>query len=119
MKEARGMVISAKMMKAVVVRIERLVQDPIYKKYVTKRTKVKARDEMGCHEGDVVAIMPTRPLSKDIRWRVIRVLGRKALPEAEIDTAAGKQVRADAGVAVTPATPARPPATGGEGGQAS
>jgi hypothetical protein len=48
---------------------------------------------MGCHEGDVVAIVPTRPMSKDIRWRVVRVLGRKALPEGEIDTAAGKPAR--------------------------
>jgi len=120
MKEARGMVVSARMSKAVVVRIERLVQDPVYKKYITKRTKVKARDEIGCREGDVVAIVPTRPLSKDIRWRVVRVLGRKALPEAEIDTAAGKPARADVGASVTPpAKAARTPAGGGEAGQAS
>jgi small subunit ribosomal protein S17 len=119
MKEARGMVISAKMKKAVVVRIERLVQDPVYKKYVTKRTKIKARDEIGCREGDVVAIVPTRPLSKDIRWRVVRVLGRKALPEAEIDTAAGKQPRPAEPAPAVPAAGDAPVAGAREAGKAS
>jgi len=88
MKEARGMVVSAKMKKTVVVRIERLVQHPKFKKYVVQRTKLKARDEIGCHEGDVVDLVSTRPISKDVHWRVIRVVGRKAQPEAAVEVAA-------------------------------
>jgi len=85
MKEARGMVVSAKMKKTVVVRIERLVQHPKFKKYVVQRTKLKARDEIGCHAGDVVDIASTRPISKDVHWRVIRVVGKKAQPEAAVE----------------------------------
>jgi small subunit ribosomal protein S17 len=84
-----GIVVKAKMMKAVVVRVERLVQHERYKKYVLRRTKVKASDELKCREGDVVAIVPTRPQSRDIRWRVIKILGRRSLggePE-EVPTA--------------------------------
>jgi len=87
MKEARGMVVSAKMKKTVVVRIERLVQHPKFKKYIVQRTKVKVRDEIGCHEGDVVDIASTRPISKDVHWRVIRVVGQKAQPEAAVEVA--------------------------------
>lgn len=79
MNLSEGIVIRAKMTKAVVVRIERLVQHERYKKYILLRTKVKARDELKCREGDVVAVAPTRPQSRDIRWRVVKILGRKAL----------------------------------------
>lgn len=79
MKAAQGVIIGAKMKKTVVVRLERVVQDRRYKKYVLQRTKVKARDELGCQEGDVVALEQTRPLSRDIRWRVVRVVGRRAM----------------------------------------
>lgn len=83
MKEQRGVVVSAKMSRAVVVRMEQLVQHPVYKKYLVKRTNVKARDELKCHEGDVVALAETRPQSAGIHWRVVRVLGRRALSAGE------------------------------------
>ncbi len=79
MNLTQGIVIRAKMAKAVVVRIEKLVQHERYKKYVLLRTKVKARDELKCREGDVVAVAATRPLSSGIRWRVVKILGRKSL----------------------------------------
>ncbi len=79
MTNTQGVVISAKMKKTVVIRLEQLVQDPRYKKYVVQRTRIKARDELGCKEGDVVALEQTRPLSRDIRWRVLRVLGRRVM----------------------------------------
>lgn len=79
MNLTEGVVIRAKMTKAVVVRVERLAQHDRYKKYILVRTKVKARDELKCREGDVVAIAPTRPQSRDIRWRVVKILGRRSL----------------------------------------
>ncbi len=85
MKEAQGMVVSAKMNKTVVVRLEKLVQHPILKKYVVQRTRIKARDEKGCHEGDIVRIASTRPLSKQVSWRVIEVVGRRTLADAPVE----------------------------------
>jgi small subunit ribosomal protein S17 len=77
MTVVRGTVISARMTKAVVVRLERMVQHPEYGKYLRQRSRVKARDLLGCREGDVVELASTRPLSRDIRWRVVRVVGRR------------------------------------------
>lgn len=85
MKDARGIVVSAKMKRAVVVRLERLVEHPLYGKTVIQRTQVRARDEVGCREGDMVRLEQTRPLSRSIRWRVIAVEGRRALPDAPSD----------------------------------
>ncbi|MGB9742988.1 MAG: 30S ribosomal protein S17 [candidate division WOR-3 bacterium] len=70
-----GTVVSAKAQKTVVVRTERLVQHPKYKKYVRCRTKLYAHDEKAeCQEGDRVLLMETRPLSKLKRWRVVKRL---------------------------------------------
>lgn len=82
MKEAEGIVVSAKMAKTVVVRIERLIQHPKFKKYVVQRTKLKARDDKGCKAGDIVRVVSTRPISKEVRWRVVEVLGQKTMPDA-------------------------------------
>ncbi len=61
-----------------VVRVDRLVKHPIYKRYVRKRTKFMAHNEIeGVGIGDQVRILETRPLSKLKRWRVAEVL-RKA-----------------------------------------
>ena len=66
-----GVVVSDKMDKTVVIRVERLVAHPVYKKYVKRRAKYKAHDENNrCGIGDRVVIAETRPLSKDKRWRV-------------------------------------------------
>lgn len=70
-----GTVISDKMDKTVVVRVERLVQHPKYKKVVKRFSKYKAHDEQNeCKVGDKVLIVETRPLSKTKRWRVMRIL---------------------------------------------
>lgn len=69
-----GLVVSNKMQKTVVVKIERRVQHPLYGKVVLRTTKFKAHDEIGCDEGDTVEIMETRPLSRDKRWRVTRIV---------------------------------------------
>ena len=68
-------VISDKMNKAVTVEWETRKIHPLYKKFVTRHEKLKARDEKNEAEiGDVVRIMESRPLSKDISWRVVEVL---------------------------------------------
>ncbi|MCG3160392.1 MAG: 30S ribosomal protein S17 [Acidobacteria bacterium] len=76
--EKIGIVTSDKMMKTVVVRVDRLVKHPVYKRYVRKRTKFMAHNEIeGVSTGDQVRIAETRPLSARKRWRVVEVL-RKA-----------------------------------------
>ncbi|MBW2290358.1 MAG: 30S ribosomal protein S17, partial [Deltaproteobacteria bacterium] len=66
-----GLVVSDAMDKTVVVRVERLVQDPRYKKYVRRYTKFLAHDESNdCSIGDRVRIIEHRPLSKRKRWKV-------------------------------------------------
>ncbi len=76
--EKVGIVTSDKMMKTVVVRVDRLVKHPIYKRYVRKRSKFMAHNEIeGVSIGDQVRIVETRPLSAHKRWRVVEVL-RKA-----------------------------------------
>ena len=66
-----GQVVSNKMDKTVVVRVERLVQDPTYKKYVRRYSKFMAHDENNsCAIGDRVRIVEHRPLSKRKRWKV-------------------------------------------------
>jgi small subunit ribosomal protein S17 len=74
-----GRVVSDKMEKTVVVRVERLTLHPRFKKYLRTRKKYKAHDERKeCHVGDRVLIMETRPLSRDKRWRVLKMV-EKAL----------------------------------------
>lgn len=72
-----GMVTSDKMQKTVVVSVTRRVKDPTFHKYVTRRVKYKAHDEKNEFKiGDRVEIVETRPLSKDKRWRVARLVER-------------------------------------------
>ena len=66
-----GLVVSDKLDKTVVVRVERLVKDPRYKKYVRRYTKFMAHDEGNtCGLGDRVQIIEHRPISKRKRWKV-------------------------------------------------
>ena len=70
-----GTVTSNKMDKTIVVSVETSVKHPIYGKVVKRTYKLKAHDENNeCHEGDKVEVMETRPLSKDKRWRVVRIV---------------------------------------------
>jgi small subunit ribosomal protein S17 len=74
--------------KTVVVSVERMVQHPQYGKYLRVRKKFKAHDaENACEVGDKVMIRECRPLSKEKRWKVIRILGKaKALEGAGNDS---------------------------------
>ena len=70
-----GKVVSDKMDKTIVVAIEDNVMHPLYKKIIKRTVKFKAHDEENAaHEGDKVEIMETRPLSKNKRWRLVRVV---------------------------------------------
>lgn len=72
-----GTVVSNKMDKTVVVRVERLVQDPRYKKYVRRYSRFMAHDETNdCNVGDKVKIIEHRPLSKHKRWKVQSTVSR-------------------------------------------
>jgi len=74
-KERVGMVVSDKMQKTIVVRIDESVKHPKYGKIMKRSTKFKAHDENNeCGIGDKVRIMETRPLSKDKRWRLVEIL---------------------------------------------
>jgi small subunit ribosomal protein S17 len=74
-KVMRGMVISNKMEKTIVVQVDRKVRHPIYEKFVSKRTKLYAHDEKSeAGMGDVVELTQTRPLSKTKCWRLVRVV---------------------------------------------
>ena len=70
-----GIVSSDKMDKTIVVSIEDSVKHPLYKKVIKRTVKFKAHDENNeCGVGDKVEIMETRPLSKDKRWRLVRII---------------------------------------------
>ena len=72
-----GKVSSNKMDKTIVVEIIDNVRHPLYKKIVKRTIKFKAHDEENtCNIGDKVEIMETRPLSKEKRWRLVKVLER-------------------------------------------
>ena len=78
-KSRIGVVVSNKMTKTVVVRVERRVADSKYGRIVTKKQNFKAHDEtQGCQPGDRVRIVETRPLSKDKRWRVVETIEKAA-----------------------------------------
>ncbi|BFM08942.1 30S ribosomal protein S17 [Halioxenophilus aromaticivorans] len=69
-----GKVVSDKMDKTVTVLIERRVKHPVYGKYVSKSSKIKAHDANNeCKEGDLVTISESRPLSKTKSWVLVKI----------------------------------------------
>jgi len=79
-----GKVVSDKMDKTVVVAVEKLRRHPLYKKNIRRVVKYKAHKEDNlCRIGDVVEIEGTRPLSKEKRWRVTKIIARKEMAGAE------------------------------------
>ena len=74
-QEKIGVVTSAKMQKTIVVEVRRRVSHPVYKRIITRRSKFMAHDEHGkAHEGDMVRIVESRPLSKNKRWSLKEVI---------------------------------------------
>lgn len=75
-----GRVVSDKMDKTVVVLVERMVHHTMYKKFIRRRNKFKAHDSQNsCKVGDRVLIEESRPLSKDKRWVVVKILDKAAM----------------------------------------
>ena len=81
-KQARtlkGVVVSNGMDKSIVVRVDRYVKHPKYKKFVRKSTKVMAHDENNeCQIGDTVTVVESRPISKRKTWKLVSIDERAA-----------------------------------------
>ena len=83
-KQRTGIVVSDKMDKTVVVRVERTVAHPLYKKVLRRRKKYQAHDETNvCALGDTVLIEECRPVSKHKHWRVLRVIERHEVADLQ------------------------------------
>ncbi len=85
-----GVVVSDKANKTVIVRVERRVMHPVYKKFIMRSKKYAAHDETNAFKtGDLVRIEESRPISKTKRWVVMAggapVAGRKVVTAVEID----------------------------------
>lgn len=74
-RQVVGTVVSDKMDKTVIVQVERLVKHQLYKKYIRRRSKFSAHDELNsCRTGDKVLITESRPLSRTKKWRVNQIV---------------------------------------------
>lgn len=74
-RELEATVLKNKMMKTVVVEVKKLRMHAVFKKYRTVKKKLKAHDEQNaCQIGDKVLIRESRPISKEKRWAVIKIL---------------------------------------------
>ena len=69
-----GLVESTKMQKTIVVKVKSLVKHPLYKKLIKRSKKIKAHDEIGVNVGDKVKIVETKPISKDVNFKVLEVV---------------------------------------------
>jgi small subunit ribosomal protein S17 len=79
-KEKIGIVVSNKMQKTVVVKVESRYPHPIYSKTMIKTRKYLAHDEMSeCHIGDQVLVEECRPLSRRKRWRLNKIISKSSL----------------------------------------
>jgi len=72
--EKIGIIASDKMTKTVTVRVDRVVKHQVYRKYIKRKKKFMAHDELGSAIGDKVRIVETRPLSAKKRWRVVEII---------------------------------------------
>lgn len=70
-KKHKGVVVSNKMQKTVVIKLESTLPHPRYGKIITRAKKIYAHNEMPLQIGDIVEVIETRPLSKLKRWRVV------------------------------------------------
>lgn len=79
-KQEIGIVISNKMAKTIVVKIENKYSHPVYSKTLIKTKKYLAHDELGeCNIGDQVLVEECRPLSKRKRWKLLKILSKSSL----------------------------------------
>ena len=94
-----GRVVSAKMQKTVAVLVEGKKTHPLYKKTYVWSKKYLVRDEIGAKLGDIVVVEETKPISKRVHWKVIKILGADVVALGE---AAMKQVEEEAIAEVMP-----------------
>ena len=79
-KEKVGIVVSNKMEKTIVVKVESRFSHPIYSKTIVKTKKYLAHDELGeCNIGDQVLLQECAPLSKKKRWKLAKVISKSSL----------------------------------------
>ena len=79
-----GLVVGDKMQKTVVVKVETMYREPLYRRMLRRSAQFMAHDEQGeCHAGDRVRIEETRPLSRLKRWRVVGILSRGQVAEVK------------------------------------
>ena len=79
-KQQIGVVVSNKIQKTIVVKVENRYSHPIYSKTLVKSNKYLAHDELDeCNIGDQVLVEECRPLSKKKRWKLIQVISRSSL----------------------------------------
>jgi small subunit ribosomal protein S17 len=79
-KYLRGVVVSDKMQKTIVVRVDRRVKHPFFGKFMVSSRRFKAHDEKNeARNGDLVSIVETRPVSRDKRWALMEILKKSAL----------------------------------------
>jgi len=80
-----GEVISDKMQKTVIVRVQTIKKHPKYKKVVKQHNKFKVHDEAKVAKvGDIVSIEETRPISKDKRFRILNIVKKAQLPHLDL-----------------------------------
>jgi small subunit ribosomal protein S17 len=85
-KTMTGVVVSNKMDKTIVVKVERRFAHPVFKKVVKTTKKYKVHDEKNeCVEGDFIRIQETRPLSKEKRWRLMDIVSKEKTLISEKD----------------------------------
>ena len=93
-----GKVVSNKMDKTIVVAIETQVRHPLYGKTIKRTYKLKTHDENNeCLVNDIVEVMETRPLSKDKRWRLVRIVERTYKDNTLKEIAYGRKKEQDSG----------------------
>ena len=79
-KEKVGIVVSNKMEKTIVVKVESRFSHPIYLKTIVKTKKYLAHDELSeCNIGDQVLVQECRPLSKRKRWKLVKIISKTSL----------------------------------------
>lgn len=85
-KEVTGIVVSDKMQKTIVVKVDRRIRHGLYKKYLTKSRRFKAHDETNdAKMGDLVVLIESRPLSRDKRWALKKIVRRgNQAPEVNV-----------------------------------
>jgi len=92
-KRLVGKVVSDKMDKTIVVAVENTIRDRRFGKTITRTSKYKVHDEKNeCHEGDIVRIEETRPISKEKSWKLVEILKRNILTSEEEEVSKGEGV---------------------------